>query len=178
MQSCIISLFTVIICKTQKEPQTWKMSHFLSTYRRRASPIVPVNHFSWACYLFLPVLLCVSSFAQRSHWPGLTSAEGIPWPVSVAAERCNLCLGLGVLEFEGSKSSGKDRLHGTGKEERRGPSSGWRLGMDDRGWLLCGNCLHKSCYEVSFLEHVCCCSYLYRTRTVWYSDRCFVFSHN
>lgn len=130
------------------------MLHFLCPCRRRASPIVPVNHFSWACYLFLPVLLCVSSFAQRSHWPGLTSAEGIPWAVSVAAERCNLCLGLGVLEFEENKSSGKDRLHGTGKEERRGPSSWWRVGMDDRGWLLCGNCLHKSCYEVSFFSSV------------------------
>jgi len=32
-----------------------------------------------------------------------------------------------------------------------GPSSRWRVGMDDRGWLLCGNCLHTSCYEVSFI---------------------------
>lgn len=86
--------------------------------------------------------------------------------VSVAAERCNVCLGPGVLEFVGNKSGRKDRLHGSGKEERRGPSSGWRVGMDDCGWLLCGNCLHKSCYKVSFLEGICCCSYLCRTRTM------------
>lgn len=43
--------------------------------------------------------------------------------VSVAAERCNVCLGPGVLEFEGNKSGGKDIRHGSGKEERRGPSS-------------------------------------------------------
>jgi len=72
-----------------------------------------------------------------------------------------VCLGLGVLEL-GNESGGKDRLHGSGKEERWGPSSRWRVGMDDRGWLLCGNCLHTSCYEVSFifsffLESVCCC---------------------
>lgn len=54
------------------------------------------------------------------------------------------------LEFDGHKSGGKDRLHGSGKEERRGPSSGWRVGMDDRGWLLCGNCLHTSCNKVGF----------------------------
>lgn len=149
--NAVMQHFT-FLCKTKKQLQTCKMSHFLRINRRCASPIAiePVNHFSWAYYLFLPVLLCVSSCAQRTHWPGLTSAEGIPWPVSVAAERCSVCLGLGVLEFEGNKIGGKDRLHGSGKEERWGPSSGWRVGMDDRGWLLCGNCLHKSCYKVSF----------------------------
>lgn len=36
--------------------------------------------------------------------------------VSVAAERCNVCLGPGVLEFEGNKSVGKEWLRKRRKE--------------------------------------------------------------
>lgn len=144
-------------------PKPWKTSHFLSTYITCPSPFVPVN-FSWARYLFLPVLLSVSSCAQQSHWPGLTSAEGIPWTVLVWRQRGATC--VWDREFWSLREIKALGRNGSGKEERRGPSSWWRVGMDDRGWLLCGNCLHKSCYKVSFLEGVCCCSYLCRTRTV------------
>lgn len=56
----------------------------------------------------------------------------------------------GFWSLKAIRSGGTDRLHGSRKEERRSPSSRWWLGVDDRGWLLCGNSLHTSCHKVNF----------------------------
>lgn len=119
----------------KRSPKPWKMSHFRSTYRTCPSPFVPVN-FSWARYLFLPVLLSVSSCAQQSHWPGLTSAEGIPWPVLVWRQRGATC--VWDREFWSLREiKAVGRTYAMAQEKKKGgvlpPDGGW-------GWMIVAGC--------------------------------------